>query len=40
MKESQSKRNGMQLENFMKIKDFDEDALFKRYRSLKFDCDI
>ena len=25
---------------FYKETDFDEDALFKRYRSLKFDCDI
>lgn len=34
----QEKRNA--IRKFYEDNDFDEDALFKRYRSLKFDCDI
>lgn len=34
----QKKRDA--IRKFYEGNDFDEDALFKRYRSLKFDCDI
>ena len=34
----QDKRDA--IRKFYEDNDFDEDALFKRYRSLKFDCDI
>lgn len=34
----QEKRSA--IRKFYEDNDFDEDALFKRYRSLKFDCDI
>lgn len=39
-KEKSVKEKRDAIRKFYEDKDFDEDALFKRYRSLKFDCDI
>lgn len=39
-KEKSVKEKRNSIREFYEDKDFDEDALFKRYRSLKFDCDI
>lgn len=39
-KEKSVKEKRDAIRKFYEDKDFDVDALFKRYRSLKFDCDI
>ena len=39
-KEKSVKEKRNSIREFYEDKDFYEDALFKRYRSLKFDCDI